>query len=138
MSQEPAKGENDNGICSFCRTNDPDPARIQHYTGHLVKALTTGKVTCPVLRKYVCPFCGATGDNAHTARYCKQFNTVDLLDVRKLKTTRNSCKSCTALIYLIFSNSIKQVCYNLNSVAFFSKKSKVSIPKLTVDGSNNN
>jgi len=35
-------------------------------------------------------------------------------------------------------NGSPQVCYNLNSVASFSKKNKVSIPKLTVDGSNNN
>jgi len=34
------------------------------------------------------------------------------------------------------SNLIKQIWYNLNSVTSLSKKNKVSIPKLTVDGSN--
>ena len=29
-----------------------------------------GLVTCPVLRRYKCTICHATGDNAHTQRYC--------------------------------------------------------------------
>jgi len=34
-----------------------------------------GKITCPVLRKYVCPICKAEGDNAHTISYCPENTT---------------------------------------------------------------
>lgn len=52
--------------CGFCRQNG-ESAEV--YTSHRLKA-RSGRVLCPVLRSYVCPTCGATGDTAHTRHYC--------------------------------------------------------------------
>ena len=56
----------DMDVCSFCYANGE--SEIQ-YRSHTLKTLG-GVVRCPVLRRYVCPFCKATGDKAHTQRYC--------------------------------------------------------------------
>ncbi|XP_060949767.1 nanos homolog 2 [Limanda limanda] len=52
--------------CRFCKQNGESP-RV--YGSHRLKT-DGGRVTCPILRKYTCPCCEATGDNAHTRRYC--------------------------------------------------------------------
>lgn len=54
--------------CVFCM-NNKDHERV--YSSHNLKD-ADGKVTCPVLRNYVCPKCGATGDTAHTISYCME------------------------------------------------------------------
>lgn len=66
-----------NKFCAFCRQNG-ETATI--YRSHWLKA-ADGKVTCPVLWNYTCPLCAATGDNAHTRRYCPQVGQQK--DVRK-------------------------------------------------------
>merc|ERR1719508_192454 len=39
------------------------------YRGHELKN-AFGLVSCPILKSYVCPHCQATGENAHTVKYC--------------------------------------------------------------------
>jgi len=53
--------------CSLCFHNgEPE----EFYSSHNLKTRDGRVVTCPVLRKFVCNICGATGDVAHTLRYC--------------------------------------------------------------------
>lgn len=52
--------------CGFCKTNGETEAV---YSSHVLKE-RSGKIVCPVLRKYKCPKCGLSGDKAHTAKYC--------------------------------------------------------------------
>uniref|UniRef100_A0A8C5MWD4 Nanos homolog 1 n=1 Tax=Leptobrachium leishanense TaxID=445787 RepID=A0A8C5MWD4_9ANUR len=62
--------------CGFCR-NNREAAQI--YNSHSLKG-TDGRILCPILRGYKCPLCGATGDNAHTLRYCPLRSPMGMLD----------------------------------------------------------
>uniref|UniRef100_A0A1I8F3U0 Nanos-type domain-containing protein n=1 Tax=Macrostomum lignano TaxID=282301 RepID=A0A1I8F3U0_9PLAT len=53
-------------FCVFCRKNGEPEA---FSSGHTLKD-GNGSVVCPVLSRFTCPLCGATGDSAHTVKYC--------------------------------------------------------------------
>ncbi|KAI3356718.1 hypothetical protein L3Q82_003312 [Scortum barcoo] len=55
-------------FCGFCKQTGELP---QVYRSHRLKS-DDGKVVCPILRSYACPMCEATGERAHTRRYCPQ------------------------------------------------------------------
>ncbi|KAM7340158.1 nanos homolog 2 [Alexandromys fortis] len=64
--QEPGVSGSLTAICNFCKNN----GESRHvYASHQLKT-PEGVVVCPILRHYVCPLCGATGDQAHTLKYC--------------------------------------------------------------------
>ena len=53
-------------VCVFCRNNGE---KEQIYTSHTLKD-ACNNVACPILRLYQCPICHASGDQAHTIKYC--------------------------------------------------------------------
>lgn len=74
--------------CVFCKNNGEEET---YYREHLLK-YADGRVMCPVLRAYTCPICGASGDDAHTIKYCsKSTKTAGALaTVNAFKLLRNS------------------------------------------------
>jgi hypothetical protein len=53
-------------VCVFCRNNGE---KEQIFTSHALKD-ASNRVACPILRLYQCPICHASGDQAHTIKYC--------------------------------------------------------------------
>ena len=72
-------------VCVFCRNNGESELI---YLSHNLKD-SAGRVTCPVLRAYTCPNCGANGDTAHTIKYCPMA-TGEGINIRSLKTARTA------------------------------------------------
>ena len=73
-------------VCVFCRNNGEDE---KIFSSHQLKD-ASGRVTCPVLRDYTCPLCQASGDVAHTIKYCPKNSNPEMTTVRALKTARTS------------------------------------------------
>ena len=73
-------------VCAFCKNNGELP---EIYSSHVLKD-SDGRILCPVLRKYVCPLCGVSGDDAHTIRYCPKndgnFSSIALLKTNRIAT----------------------------------------------------
>ncbi|XP_070492149.1 protein nanos-like [Chironomus tepperi] len=58
--------ENNILYCAFCKNTD----RYRHlFDTHNLRD-STGRVSCPILRNFICKICGESGDNAHTVKYC--------------------------------------------------------------------
>jgi len=82
-------------VCKFCHSNGEAEAQ---YKSHQLKNFS-GLVTCPVLRSFVCPICKATGDFAHTQRYCPrnkngQYNTgASLSELKRRKNAAGNFSS---------------------------------------------
>ena len=53
-------------VCSFCKSNDEQEII---YTSHSLKD-ADDNITCPILLRLRCPICGASGEKAHTKKYC--------------------------------------------------------------------
>ncbi len=68
-------------VCVFCRNNGESDT---FYTSHCLKD-SEGKVTCPVLRAYTCPLCGANGDLSHTIKYCPENSQTSKLQIPQVK-----------------------------------------------------
>ena len=64
--------------CVFCQNNG---AREPLAYTHKIKD-SHGRVTCPVLRAYTCPTCGACGDYAHTIKYCPMNNSPEAVQAQ--------------------------------------------------------
>ncbi|KAM6977668.1 nanos homolog 1 [Aplochiton taeniatus] len=64
-----SRGLASSDCCGFCKQNGE---AVDIYRSHKLKS-KDGKILCPILRSYVCPICDATGDKAHTRRYCPTF-----------------------------------------------------------------
>ncbi|XP_037815193.1 protein nanos [Lucilia sericata] len=70
--------------CVFCENNNEPEAVVK---SHAVRD-SLGRVLCPKLRTYICPICKASGDMAHTVKYCPQKPIITMEDAIKAESFR--------------------------------------------------
>ncbi|KAK7458959.1 hypothetical protein BaRGS_00039043 [Batillaria attramentaria] len=68
-------------LCKFCKKNNE--AKVV-YESHNLRD-KQGRVVCRKLRQLTCRLCGATGDDAHTIKYCPLSDLVDHAAIMKLR-----------------------------------------------------
>ncbi|XP_075148621.1 RNA-binding protein nanos [Haematobia irritans] len=72
--------------CVFCENNNEPEAVVK---SHAVRD-SLGRVLCPKLRTYICPICKASGDKAHTVKYCPQKPIITMEDAVNAESFRLS------------------------------------------------
>ena len=82
---QPPMHQQAHNLCHFCKRNGEQRGV---YLSHNLRG-ARGVVTCPILRRYKCPICGATGDDAHTVSYCPK--GIGLSTVTMIQTPRKAC-----------------------------------------------
>ncbi|XP_030369410.1 protein nanos [Scaptodrosophila lebanonensis] len=82
--QNNTKTKDVNRHCVFCENNNEPEAVVN---SHSVRD-TLGRVLCPKLRTYVCPICRASGDSAHTIKYCPKKPIITMEDAIKANSFR--------------------------------------------------
>lgn len=70
--------------CVFCENNNEPDAVVK---SHAVRD-SLGRVLCPKLRTYICPICKASGDQAHTVKYCPQKPIITMEDAVNAESFR--------------------------------------------------
>jgi len=119
-----------NDLCKFCYSNGEAESQ---YRSHQLKN-SSGLVTCPVLRSFTCPICKATGDFAHTQRYCPlnkngQFNSgASLTDLKRRKNAAGNFPSTKKMTWPIPSHMLRNS-YTGNS--YTGNKKMEYAPSLT-------
>jgi len=122
-------------VCKFCYSNGESESQ---YRSHQLKN-SSGLVTCPVLRSFVCTICKATGDFAHTQRYCPHnkdghYNTgASLTELKRRKNAAGNFPS-KKMVWPIPSQSMVRGFYTGNmktmkSPQLATGKEEVSTPR---------